>query len=65
MMTLPSSEFGASLELITVRRSLGHTTSQNSALIALRSGIGPPAVGPDMNAFNGIRAGRRAKSYIV
>ena len=28
-------------------------------------GIGPPAVGPDMNAFSGIRLGLSAKSYMV
>ena len=56
----------------------GHTISHHSALIARGAagweeeeeegegeggeGIGPPAVGPDMNALRGIRFGLSAKS---
>ena len=53
---------GAPRELTTVMFSGGHTAVQCSSATARGAGMGPPALGPDMNALSGMRAGRRAKS---
>lgn len=66
-LSASTSPPGASLLLTMILLLLGHTFSHHSALIALGwgdeeaeyGGIGPPAVGPLMNALSGIRFGRR------
>lgn len=61
----PSTRLGASDELIRTRLDGGQTFSQYSTLTDWGALVGPPALGPEMNAFKGILAGRRAKSYMV
>ena len=56
---------GAPRELTTVMFSGGHTVFQCSSATARGAGMGPPALGPEINALSGMRAGRRAKSYSV
>jgi len=62
IISCPSAVSGPSLELMKCRILGGQTDSQNSALMASECGMGPPAVGPDINAFRGILTGRNAKS---
>jgi len=62
---LPSAILGDPAELTMVVFAGWQTFSQYSTLTARGDDIGAPALGPEMSALSGIRAGRKAKSYIV